>query len=270
MKPVDFAYERPCILSDAISLLASSDNAKVMAGGQTLGPMLNLRFVQPDTIIDICRIPELVRVEEHTDSIVLGACTTHAAVEDGKTPDVWRGMLQRVASGIAYRAVRTRGTIGGSLAHADPAADWVSCLTALRAQISITGPAGRRKVPIETFVRGALDTVLAADELIDGVELPRLGSGARWGWHKICRKTGEFAEAIGAVVVDRDRCRIVSGATAGRVVVVECAADEIVGTSIASSDIGVRLKSAGLSGDRYEINVHAAAVGRAMTEALGK
>jgi carbon-monoxide dehydrogenase medium subunit len=270
MKPVDFAYERPRTLSDAISLLASSENAKVMAGGQTLGPMLNLRFVQPDTIIDIRHIWELMRVEEHADRIVLGACTTHAAVEDGKTPDAWRGILQRVASGIAYRAVRTRGTIGGSLAHADPAADWVSCLTALRATVSVSGAVGKRTLAIEDFVRGALDTVLGPDELIDSVELPRLSSGARWGWHKICRKTGEFAEAIGAVVIDRDRCRIVSGATSGRVIVVECPADEVVGKAITSSEIGARLMSAGLSGDRYEMNVHTAAVGRAMTEALGR
>jgi carbon-monoxide dehydrogenase medium subunit len=268
MKPVDFAYARPRTLSEATALLASAPNAKVIAGGQTLGPMLNLRFVQPDTIVDIRRIPELIRVEEHAERAVLGACTTHAAVEDARVPDAWAGMLQRVASGIAYRAVRTRGTIGGSLAHADPAADWVSCLTALRASVAVTGPKGTRKLAIEDFVRGALDTALAPDEIVDAVELPRLGSGAHWGWHKICRKTGEFAEAIGAVVFDRDRCRIVSGATTGRVVVIDADAAEVVGKSHTTQSMATRLAAAGLEGDRYEMNVHAAAAGRAMAEAL--
>ena len=211
MKPVDFDYESPATLAAATALLAGHENAKVMAGGQTLGPMLNLRLAQPELIVDIRRIPELTRVAEEGDNLVLGACTTHAAIEDGRVPDSTRGMLQRVASRIAYRAVRTRGTMGGSLSHADPAADWVTCLTALDASVSITGPRGTRRSKLAAFMRGVMETDLAADEILDAISVPRLSSAARWGYHKICRKTGEFAEAIGAVVVDRDRCRIVAG-----------------------------------------------------------
>jgi carbon-monoxide dehydrogenase medium subunit len=133
VKPAPFDYTAAASLDEAVSLLRSDPAAKIMAGGQTLGPMLNLRLVQPALIIDITRIPELVRIEEDDDGISYGACVTHAAIEDGRVPDCTRGALPQVARGIAYRAVRTRGTIGGSLAHADPAADWLSALAAVGA-----------------------------------------------------------------------------------------------------------------------------------------
>ena len=271
MKPVDFDYARAATIGEAVALLGASDgNAKIMAGGQTLGPMLNLRFVQPDLVLDISHIADLRRVEEQADGLVLGACTTHAAIEDGRVPDVTGGMMQRVASRIAYRAVRTRGTIGGSLAHADPAADWVSCLTALDAAVSVSGAKGaRRMVPLHGFVRGALETALAADEIIDGVRVPKLSAGARWGYHKICRKTGEFAEAIGAVVIDGDRCRIVAGATHSKPVVIDLAARDVA-KGMAGADIAARLTGAGLDADTYELKIHTAAVRRAIEEAVAR
>lgn len=143
MKPARFDYERPTSLGDALALLGTGERVvKCLAGGQSLGPMLNLRLVQPDLLVDITRIPELTRVEEDDDGLLLGACTTHAAIEDGRVPDVTGGVLPAVAQGIAYRAVRSRGTIGGSLAHADPAADWLACLTALGAEIVVHGASG--------------------------------------------------------------------------------------------------------------------------------
>jgi carbon-monoxide dehydrogenase medium subunit len=117
VKPARFDYARPASLGEAVALLGTRGGVvKCLAGGQSLGPMLNLRLVQPDLLVDITHIPELTRVEEDGDGLLLGACTTHAAIEDGR-------VLPAVAHGIAYRAVRSRGTIGGSLAHADPAAD---------------------------------------------------------------------------------------------------------------------------------------------------
>lgn len=269
MKPVDFNYTRPQSIAEAASLLANSDgNAKLIAGGQTLGPMLNLRFVQPELVVDMTRVAELKRIEEKPDAIVIGACTTHAAIEDGRVPDVTRGMMQRVASRIAYRAVRTRGTIGGSLAHADPAADWVSCLSALGAQVMICGAKGRRTAQLVGFIKGALETDLAPDELIEAVRVPRLSAQARWGYHKICRKTGEFAEAIGAVVIDRGLCHVVAGATNGRPAVLELPADDVLARPPAAGDIAALLEAAGLKGDAYEMSIHAAAVRRAFAEAL--
>ena len=156
MKPVAFNYERPRTIAEAVRLLSGNPDAKILAGGQTLGPMLNLRLVQPALIVDVTRIPELTRVEEDGSAVILGACVTHASVEDKRITDPSNGFLAAVAHGIAYRAVRTRGTIGGSLAHADPAADWLSCLTALGAEVLLTGPHGQRRVSLRRFHAGRL------------------------------------------------------------------------------------------------------------------
>src|ERR1700689_563668 len=134
MKAASFAYARPADLNAALALMAKAGGTtKIIAGGQSLGPMLNLRLVEPDLIIDISGLSELKQAERNGDELVIGACVTHGDIEDGRIPDVTRGAMQRVASAIAYRAVRNRGPIGGSLSHADPAADWVSALSALGA-----------------------------------------------------------------------------------------------------------------------------------------
>jgi carbon-monoxide dehydrogenase medium subunit len=216
VKPAYFDYERPCTLADAMTLLRQEDlTAKVLAGGQSIGPMLNLRLAQPDLLVDITGIPELKRIEETDDGLVIGACVTHADIEDRRVPDVTRGALPAVARDIAYRAVRNRGTLGGSLAHADPAADWISCLAAIGAEARICGPAGLRTVAVSGFMTGAFETVLEAGELIESVRVARFSASTRWGFCKISRKTGEMAQAIGAVFHDPERgiCRAVIGAT---------------------------------------------------------
>jgi carbon-monoxide dehydrogenase medium subunit len=266
MKPVAFDYARPRTIEEAVSLLASTPDAKVLAGGQTLGPMLNLRLAQPSLLVDITRIAELAHVEETADFVTLGALVTHAAIEDGRAPDPGHGFLARVARGIAYRAVRTRGTIGGSLAHADPAADWLSCFTALGAEVEIAGPSRRRRVQIADFVRGALDTDLAHDEVLVGIRIPKVSRRAHCGYHKICRKTGEFAEAIGVAVSDPERklVRVVAGSTEGRPVVIE-GADRLL---TAAERVEEELRNAGFDGDPYRMRIHIAAVNRAIEGAL--
>jgi carbon-monoxide dehydrogenase medium subunit len=222
VKPARFDYERPRDLSAALALLAGETvTAKVLAGGQSLGPLLNMRLVQPDVVIDITAIPEMIRVEEDADHLVLGACITHADIEDGRVPDVTNGAMRDVAAGIAYRAVRNRGTIGGSLTSADPSADWVSALAALGAEVMLRGRAGTRTLAVEDYVIGALETSLGAGELLDAVRIPRLSKSARWAYVKKCRKTGEFAHAIGAILIDPERnvCRAVIGATESRPIV---------------------------------------------------
>ncbi|MBV9459414.1 MAG: FAD binding domain-containing protein, partial [Bradyrhizobium sp.] len=138
MKAAAFAYQRPSDLMAALALMAEAkETTKIIAGGQSLVPMLNLRLVQPELIVDIAGLAELKQAEQRGDELVIGACVTHGDIEDGRIPDVTRGAMQRVASAIAYRAVRNRGTIGGSLSHADPAADWVSALPALGAKVRL-------------------------------------------------------------------------------------------------------------------------------------
>lgn len=222
MKPVRFDYARPSDIAAAVSL-AGSDTAtvKVLAGGQSLGPLLNLRLVQPDLIVDITAIEELKRIEENADGVAIGSCITHADIEDGRVPDATGGPLRAVAAGIAYRAVRNRGTVGGSLAHADPSADWISAMAALGAEAVIQGAERQRRVPVETLMTGVFECSLAAGELLSGVQIPRLSRAARWGYYKHCRKTGELAHAIGAYLHDPDRavCRAVIGATGGKPIV---------------------------------------------------
>jgi carbon-monoxide dehydrogenase medium subunit len=222
MKPAAFDYVRPSTVAEALSALSSTPGARVLAGGQTLGPMLNLRLAQPALLVDITRIPELAAITEDREGVTIGAAVTHAAIEDGRIPDPTGGFLARVARGIAYRAVRTRGTIGGSLAHADPSADWLACLTALRAEVVIAGSDGERSFPLSRFVRGAMETGLGSAELLVAARIPRPSPGTRFGFHKICRKTGEFADAIGVVVAapQRGTTCVAAGANLSRPLIV--------------------------------------------------
>ncbi|MFL6572381.1 MAG: FAD binding domain-containing protein, partial [Burkholderiales bacterium] len=162
MKAPAFDYARPKDVAEAVKLLA--EGGRPAAGTQSLGPMLNLRVAHPTLLVDIRGIEELKSTSESESAVTLGACITHAEIEDRKVPDPTGGMMASVAASIAYRAVRNRGTIAGSLAHADPAADWPTALTLLNAVVLIAGPKGKRETPADAFITGIFTTVLASDE----------------------------------------------------------------------------------------------------------
>lgn len=276
MKPSQFEYERPADLHAAIALTRREDIiVKILAGGQSLGPMLNLRLVQPDVLVDITGIPELKRVEENADAIIVGACITHADIEDGRVPDVTGGALPGVARDIAYRAVRNRGTIGGSLSHADPAADWISCLAAMGAEVLIQGPAGQRALAIDDFMTGVFEVALDPGEMLEAVRIPRLSGSARWGFCKISRKTGEMAQAIGAVLHDPERSifRAVIGATESVPIVFPDASSLFDGKSRVTRpgtfDTGAAAGALNAAGvvDPLDNQIHVAALKRAMDRA---
>jgi carbon-monoxide dehydrogenase medium subunit len=216
MKACAFDYVRPGDVEEALRFL-SQENSKAVAGSQSLGPMLNLRVVQPAVLVDLRHVEELKTSREEKESVTLGACITHAQIEDGKVPDPTGGFLREVAGNIAYRAVRNRGTVGGSLVHADPAADWPSVLTLLGASAVVAGPAGRREVPVERFLKGIFETDLAENELLVAVRIPKRSKKARYGYWKFCRKAGEFPQAIGGALSDPERkeTRAVVGALQG-------------------------------------------------------
>jgi carbon-monoxide dehydrogenase medium subunit len=275
VKPVRFDYARPTDLATAVALGSRDDVVvKFLAGGQSLGPMLNLRLIQPDLLVDITAIAELKRVEETADSIIIGSCITHADIEDGRVPDVTGGAMRAVAAGIAYRAVRNRGTIGGSLVHADPSADWISALAALGASAVIRGAQQERRVPIERFMAGVFETDLVSGELVSGIQIPRLSSAARWGYYKICRKTGEFAHAIGVYLQDpaRSICRAVIGATGGKPIVF-ADANELVGSGSSPGAFDVHLAREAMTAhgltDPIDQQIHLAALRRAIARANG-
>jgi carbon-monoxide dehydrogenase medium subunit len=232
MKAAPFEHARPASLVEAISLLTTqAGSARVLAGGQSLGPMLNLRLTQPQLLVQVDRLPELTGVAADADAVTIGACVTHAAIADGLVPDIGGNVLARVADNIAYRAVRNRGTIGGSLCHADPAADWLTVLIALDAVAMLHGPDGARSLRVADFVQGAFRTALAPGEILRAVRVPRLPNNARWGYVKACRKPGDFAHAMTAIMLTARTRRAVIGALGGRPLLLEGDAASIDGAA---------------------------------------
>jgi carbon-monoxide dehydrogenase medium subunit len=216
MKPRSFEYVRPKALPEAVALLAQADmDAQILAGGQSLVPMMNLRVASPKRIVDIARLPELLACSENGSAVTLGACVTHATIEDRCVPDPSLGLMPTVAAGLAYRAVRNKGTIGGSLALADPAGEWPTVLAALDARVVLCGPNGRRNVDAAGFVTGIYETQLAGGELVESIVVPRLPPDARWGYVKSSRKSGAFADSVVAIVQVRSSARVVLGACNG-------------------------------------------------------
>jgi carbon-monoxide dehydrogenase medium subunit len=205
MKAARFDYLSARTVSEASASLGQDGAATAaIAGGQSLIPMLSLRVALPDLVVDISGLEELKEVTATGGNIRIGALTTHAAIEDGKLPETFGGLLQKVASKISYRAVRNHGTIGGSVALADPAADWPGCLLALGARVQISGRKGARSQPIDELIQGQYSTSLSADEIILGFEVPRPDAAMRWGFSKVVRKSGAFANSI-AVAVSQGR-----------------------------------------------------------------
>ena len=278
MKAGAFDYVRPQSLAEALAVLGAADGeAQLMAGGQSLVAMLNLRAAAPKLVIDIGRLVELKEVSETADAVDYGACVTHAAIEDGRVPDPSRGLMAKAASGIAYRAVRCWGTIGGSLALADPAAEWPTVLAALGAQASLRGPGGRRAVDCADFVTGVYETCLRNDEMIDGIRIPRMSPDARWAYVKFCRKSGAFADSLAAIVRDpaRSFARAVLGAANGKPLVLT-RLSALIAAGSGSSDaiesaIATDLAAAAPERqfDELTIALHTAIAARAAAEALG-
>jgi aerobic carbon-monoxide dehydrogenase medium subunit len=270
--PVD--YVRPRSLTEAIDILAGAKGeGRVMAGGQSLVAMMNLRVASPGLLIDIARLAELTAAADDSDTVTLGACVTHAAIEDGRVPDPSRGLMPRVAATLAYRAIRTRGTIGGSLALSDPAAEWPAVLIALNAEVSLHGPNGKRVFKCAEFTTGIFETKLATDELIETVLIRKLSADARWGYFKFCRKAGEFANALAVAVADRGRghsCVTLGAANGAPLVLDETSrlvangAEQHLREAIATDLDGAADRYL----DEFQRNLHAVAATRAVQQVL--
>jgi carbon-monoxide dehydrogenase medium subunit len=264
MKAARFDYARPTTCIEAAGLLQrSAGTAKVISGGQSLGAMMNLRLAQPELLVDVRAIDALRSCVVEAAAVTLGANTTHAEIEDGRVTDPTAGLMPHVASGIAYRAVRNRGTLGGSLAHADPAADWVNLMALLDARYELEGLGGARTVGTADWMSGAFTTALREDEILTAVRIPTLSPAARWSYFKVNRKPGEFAEAIAALIDDPPRGvrRGLIGATDG-VPHVFAAGPLIDHWDDALAD--AHLTAAGLSPDTYEYRIHRTALARAV------
>jgi len=274
LKPATFKYRRAGSLEQATAALADAGgDARLIAGGQTLGPMLNLRLAMPGVLIDISRVASLTRIEKTGTSRVIGACVTHATLEDRPADSVTAAFMRYVASNIAYRAVRNRGTIGGSLAHADPTADWVSTMLVLDAELDVAGPGGMRQVAMRDFMRGAFTTAIGPGEVLASIRIPELSPDAHWGYYRICRKVGDFPDAIGAVALDASRrsSRIVVGALDGAPLALPDLAAEVARSGLAAATlplIKAAIQAASADLDSIALQLHAVAVQRALAQAL--
>lgn len=276
MKAPAFEYERADSVTHAAGLLAQSNgDGRILAGGQTLGPMLNLRLAMPRVIVDIGHIRALKTIEDRADTLVIGAGVTHAALEDREDPTSLGRLLAYAGGSIAYRAIRNRGTIGGSLCHADPAADWITIMTLLDAELVIANPSGRRRVKMTQFMVGAYATVLAFNEVLEAVEIRKPSTEARWGYYRVCRKVGEFPEALGAVLLDPAQkvARLVAGAIDRKPALLPELAEQVAlrgleATSIEAAKSALQAADPGM--DPIECQRHVVAIHRAVLQAFGR
>jgi aerobic carbon-monoxide dehydrogenase medium subunit len=206
MKPARFRYFDPVTTEDALALLNQwGEDGKLLAGGQTLGPMLNFRALTPAAIIDINGI-EVLAKHQHTDAgLVIGALTRQQALEDDVALRDNQPLVAATIPFIAHRAIRNRGTVGGSLAHADPAAEWGALVLALDAELVVKKHKGAdRVVAARDFFHGFLETALRSDEMLSEIKLPRWPRGAGWSVVEFSRRHGDFALAGIMCVISRD------------------------------------------------------------------
>ena len=205
MTPAPFAYYRAQSVGEAVALLAElGDEAKILAGGLSLVPMMNFRLARPTALVDVTRIEGLSYLRANGDGLSVGALTTHRAVETSRDPAVGEsfGVLPRSARWIGHYPIRSRGTFGGSIAHADPASEWCLLAVLLGAQVVLTGPAGRREVPAAEFFQGYYTTAASPDEMLTEVRFPRPEPHAVLT--EFAPRQGDFAIVAAAVTVDID------------------------------------------------------------------
>jgi aerobic carbon-monoxide dehydrogenase medium subunit len=182
MIPPDFDYVRARTAEEAVSVLSENDNAKLLAGGQSLLPILRLRLAYPDVVVDLSRAAGMWGIHEESDELVIGAMTTHYEVMTSELVRRHCGLLAEATSTVADPQVRHRGTLGGALSHADPAGDLGAVALAFGATLAVAGPGGRRSVPASEFFVDYLQTALEPTEVLVQVRLPKLGADSGWGY----------------------------------------------------------------------------------------
>lgn len=196
MKPAPFAYAKARTVDDAVKLLAEhGENARLLAGGQSLIATLNMRLSAPRLLIDLNGIASLSGISLDGGGVSIGAMTRHAEAERSGIITKHAPLIAAALPHIGHPAIRNRGTIGGSVAFADPAAELPACLLALGGEIEIAGPDGRRMVAADDFFRGLYETAIGADEMLIAVRLPAAGRNSRYGFAELSRRHGDYAMA---------------------------------------------------------------------------
>lgn len=205
MKPPPFDYYAADCIEAAVQALADAGgDGKIIAGGQSLMPMLNFRLLRPSILIDINRIPDLSYVRDDGDEIRIGPLTRHRILETSDVIAKQFPVLHEAMGYVAHLAIRNRGTIGGSLSHADPAAELPMMSLLLDARLEVQSPSGRRTIEARDFFLGALTTALEDGDMLVEVRLPKLPEGAGWAFKEVARRSGDFALASVAVIMKSD------------------------------------------------------------------
>ena len=285
MKPAAFEYHRPASAAESVVLLAElGDEAKVLSGGQSLIPMLSLRLAVFEHLVDIGRLDELEGIEHRDGGLWIGATTTEAAVEHSHEVASSVPLLARATPFVGHFQIRNQGTLGGSVAHADPAAEYPAVALALGATIDALSPRGVRTIAAEEFFTGLWDTALASDELLTGVTFPVWSGRCGFAIQEVARRHGDFAIAGAVVAVELDaddrvrRCGIGLiglGSTPLRASAAEAAATGTSAADIDAAELG-RVAVADLTAvpsdlhgsSAYRARVGATMVERAWTQAI--
>jgi 2-furoyl-CoA dehydrogenase FAD binding subunit len=208
VKPSPFGYRRPDSLADAVAALAADPGAKVLAGGQSLVPLLSMRLAAPSTLVDINGLLDLDAIEATDDGVRIGALARHAEVLADEEVRRVQPLVSLALSHVAHPTIRNRGTTVGSLVHADAAAEMPVVLTLLEGSVEVTGPSGIRTIPAPDLYVGPLETSLAHDEIATSAFFPALALGAKVAFEEIARRHGDYALVGAAALVDGDRVRV--------------------------------------------------------------
>jgi len=205
MFPAAFDYQAPSTLEEALGVLADrGDDAKVMAGGMSLIPLLKLRFAQPGLLVDIGRLPGLKDIKREDGHVTIGALVRHVDVERSEELAKLVPLMVEAVHWIADPLVRNRGTVVGSVCHADPQGDWGSIMLALNAELVAQSKKGQRVIPIDGFFQGPFTTTLRADEVATAIRIPLPSGAAGSSYHKLERKVGDFATVAVSVQIELD------------------------------------------------------------------
>ena len=208
MKPSQFNYVRPSTLDQAIAALAAAaGDGKIIAGGQSLMPMMNFRLVSPALLIDINRIKELDFLEEQAGGLRIGALTRHHTLETSPLVKRLFPVLSAAMAHVAHLAIRNRGTIGGSISHADPAAELPMMMLLLESRITAVSPRGKRVIDAADFFIAALTSDVQEDEIVTEIALPALPAGAGWAFEEVARRPGDYAMAAVGVILTQEQGR---------------------------------------------------------------
>jgi aerobic carbon-monoxide dehydrogenase medium subunit len=204
MKPPPFSYHDPRTVADAVALLGRLDNAKLLAGGQSLMPMLNFRFVQPDHIVDLNRVEGLSYIREANGALEIGAMTRQRDLEFSDVVRARLPIMHEALLQVGHRQTRNRGTIGGSLCHLDPAAELVSLATGYDATVTVAGPNGERQIPFAQFPVAYMTPAIEPNEILVGVRFPQWAPRHGYAFVEFSRRHGDFAITSAAALIEAD------------------------------------------------------------------